>query len=340
MLVGVFGLSSLLFRFLVGRVLHDYAERSVMMVSALLFAITFVACIFLRPFWPLLSVRFFQGVSFACFDTAVFTFMVNVTPPAHRAQAIGYFLLAVSFSQAVAPAFGMFLFNQYSYTFFFLFCMSLSLCSSLFSSRLKSRGIITSNENASTQNNVFLERKIIVPSVTSFLQHFVWGGLITFLPLYASKCGITNPGLFFTANAVMLIIGRSLGGTIMGIWSKERIILLSIFVVMAAMVVLSDARGLPMFIFVGLLYGIGSAFFIPTSMAYALEYSGSSEGTAVGTFRALMDLGLILGPVIMGIVVRLTGYSAMFLCLAFVCFINLCYFQFYVRKRSGVTPIG
>jgi len=69
-------------------------------------------------------------------------------------------------------------------------------------------------------------------------------------------------------------------------------------------------------------------------MAYQLDYAGSSSGTAVGTFRALSDLGLALGPVLMGIIIPIAGYKAMFLCLAFISLINLSYFQFYVRKKG------
>ena len=60
---------------------------------------------------------------------------------------------------------------------------------------------------------------------------------------------------------------------------------------MIATVILSFSTTLSMFIFVGLLWGVGSAFFYPASMAHAFEYAGSSGGTAVGTIRALMDLG-------------------------------------------------
>jgi len=90
---------------------------------------------------------------------------------------------------------------------------------------------------------------------------------------------------------------------------------------------------------VGSFWGLGTAFFVPISMAYSLEYSGSLSGTAVGTFRGFQDLGYAVGPMVMGIIVPLTGYRIMFLCLASICLINLCYFQFYVRKRNSLTPI-
>jgi len=40
-----------------------------------------------------------------------------------------------------------------------------------------------------------------------------------------------------------------------------------------------------------------------------------------------------LGPVIMGIVIRLSNYPTMFLCLAFTGVISLIYFVLFVRER-------
>ena len=54
----------------------------------------------------------------------------------------------------------------------------------------------------------------------------------------------------------------------------------------------------------------------------------------MGTFTAFTDLGISLGPVIMGIVIHTAGYSVMFLCLALTAVINLIYFYFFVRKKG------
>jgi MFS family permease len=89
---------------------------------------------------------------------------------------------------------------------------------------------------------------------------------------------------------------------------------------------------------VGILWGGGAAFLTPTFLAYALDYSGSSGGPAVGTYQAFQDLGMTLGPMVMGIIIPFTGYRAMFLCLALICLIDVMYFQFYVRKRSNLAP--
>jgi MFS family permease len=124
----------------------------------------------------------------------------------------------------------------------------------------------------------------------------------------------------------MLLTGRIAGGRILDLYSKEKILLSVLIIYVFVTGLLSISESLPMFIFTGLLWGTGGAFFYPASIAYALEYADSSSGPAVGTVRAIMDLGLSLGPIVMGTVIPLTGYRAMFLCLAFICLVDLVYF--------------
>jgi predicted MFS family arabinose efflux permease len=338
-LVGIIGVAALASRFFVGGVLTKYSEKSAMIFGGVLFALTFPAIIMLSRFWPLFAVRVFQGIAFACFHTAALAYVVNIIPPAYRGQGIAYFMLAPNLAMAIVAPSGMFLINQYGFTIFFLSCMSLSLCSLFLSWKVKGRKIIITPEEGTPARSAFLpEWKIVTPAVANFLQMFVYGALTAFFPLYALQCGVTNPGLFFTANAVVMIAGRAVGGRILDTYNKEKIILTLILISTVAMVILSFSKNLPMFIFVGLLWGIGAAFFMPACMAYGFEYAGSSGGSAVGTYQAFMDLGIALGPVIMGIIVPLTGYPIMFLCLAFICLINLAYFQFYVRRRGPVAP--
>lgn len=333
-LVGIFGFSSLAFRFLVGNASAKYSEKTIMLFAALLYAATFLVSTVLRPFWPFFIIRFSQGIAFAFFDTAALAYAVKTVPQEYRGQAIGYFMLAVSFSQAIAPPFAMFIINRYTFTFFFLSCMGLSLLAFLLSLNLSRQEDPVPTFSSAPRDRIFAERKIIVPAVTSFMQHFIWGALIAFLPLYAVQHGIANPGIFFSANAIMLIAGRSLGGKVLNVWDKEKIIMISIFVATAAMAILSLSKTLFMITATGVLWGVSGAFFYPASIAYALDYAGSSDSSAVGTLRALMDLGLVLGPMIMGVIVPMTGYPLMFSCLALISILNLIYFHFYVRRQK------
>jgi predicted MFS family arabinose efflux permease len=337
-LIGIFAVASLASRLFVGGALLKYREKSVMMVGALLSAITFLASIVFRPFWPFLMIRFLQGVALACMDTAAIAAIINVIPLAYRARALGYLMLAPSLALAVAAPLGMFVINQYSFTILFLSGAGLAVCALFLSWTVKGQAVAASNKVSSAHPASFINLKIIAPAFTTFVQLFVWGSVSAFFPLYAIQCGVINPGHFFSAMAIMIVAGRMFGGKIMDTCNKEKLIATFLPAMVVILIILSLSKTLPMFIFVGALWGIGVAFFIPMALAYALECSGSSDGAAVGTFRAISDLGFGLGPVVMGIIIPLTGYPVLFRCLALICLINLCYFQCYVRKRRNTVP--
>jgi MFS family permease len=163
---------------------------------------------------------------------------------------------------------------------------------------------------------------------------FIWGGVATFFPLYAIHHGVTNPGLFFTTTAIMMILARAFGAKILDVYAKERIILSCFFTYIISAGILAFSKTLPMFILVAMIWGMGYAFLSPALLAYILDRTGSSRGPVMGTFLAISDLGYFLGPVIMGLIIRSTSYSIMFLCLALAGTINLSYFYFFVRRKG------
>jgi MFS family permease len=330
-LIGIFFFSSLILRPFIGRALLKTDEKTFMIAGALLFALTSVAYLFAPPFWPLLIARIFQGIGFAFFQTAAMTLIANISSEAHRGRSLSYFYLAINLSGALAPPFGMFLINHFSFTVLFWICFSLSLGSLFITHRLPRRQIAPLP--ASTIEGSFLiSRRALPPSIIGSFSLFIWGALTAFFPLYAVDQGVSNPGLFFTTMAIMLILGRALGGKLLDLYSRERIILPCLTTYIISMVILAFSKTLPMFILVAVIWGIGHAFLIPSLVVYALERVGSSPGPAMGTFTAITDLGVSLGPVTMGIVIHTAGYPIMFLCLALTGVINLSYFYFFVRK--------
>jgi predicted MFS family arabinose efflux permease len=334
-LVGIAAVASLVSRLIVGGALVRYSERSVMMVGALFSVLSFLAFATLRPFWPIFIARFFQGISFACLDTAVLAVVVAATPEKTRGQAIGYVLLASPLAMAMGASPGVFLSNVYGFPILFLSCAALSMVSVAFSSMVKKRRKFDALQlEPPTRSSRILDLNVVVPAVITFVNYFVGSALFTFVPLYGLERNIANPGFFFTAIAIMLFLGRIIGGRVLALYDKEKVISLFLFWFVAALIILASSHTLFTFVFAGIVWGTGLAFIVPASMAYALEYAGSLEGTAVGTYQMFMDSGMAVGPVIAGIFLPSTGYPVMFLCLAFICVINMGYFRFYVRRKK------
>lgn len=335
-LVGAFSVSSLLLRPLVGRALLKIPERRFMIAGALFYTLSSIAYLVAPPFWPLLAVRVFQGIGLALFSTASFTLVANITPETHRGQIISYFYLSINFAFALAPYFGMLLINQFDFPFnfqlLFLVSTGLSLCCLFITLKLKKmQGVPL--VDPSSQKQPFLSREALPPAIIAFLITITWGALTAFFPLYALSQGVDNPGLFFAAFAITLILARGLGGKILDIYAREKIMFPCLFTLVISMAILAFSSTLPMFILVAIIWGMGTAFLYPSLVAYTLDRAGSSRGPAMGTFTALTDLGAGMGSVIMGIILQLTNYPIMFLCLALTGVINLLYFHFFVRRK-------
>lgn len=340
-LIGAFGISSLVLRPVVGKTLSKIPEKTFMVAGAILFTLTSAAYLIATPFWSFFIVRIFQGIGSAFFFTAAIILISNITPENYRGQSLGYFFLSFNISMALAPPFGIFLINHFGFKILFLVCIVLSLCSLLISSKLKSSALkpmVDSSIEDSSFLSSFFNPKAFPPIFVYFIAHIIWGALTAFFPLHAINHGVANPGLFFAAYAVVLILGRALGGRILDAYRRDKVILPCLTAYIAAMTVLAFSKSLPMFILVAVIQGIGHAFLMPALVAYTLDLAGSSRGASIGLLSAAGDLGMVLGPTMMGIVLRFTSFSAMFLCVALIGLINFSYFYFSVKKRN--KPIG
>jgi MFS family permease len=145
---------------------------------------------------------------------------------------------------------------------------------------------------------------------------------------------VDNPGIFFATFAITLILVRGLGAKILDIYSREKVIFPCLFNLVISVTILAFSTTLTMFILAAVIWGMGTAFLYPSLVVYALDRAGSSRGPAMGTFTALTDLGAGMGSVIMGVILELTNYPIMFLCLALTGIINILYFYFAVRKKG------
>src|SRR4030042_1934473 len=170
------------------------------------------------------------------------------------------------------------------------------------------------------------------PYFGMLMLNIIWGTLTAFLPLYALRHGVSNPGIFFIFLAITLLLGRILGGKILDIYDRKKVIVPCLTAIFISMVILTFSTTLPMFILVAVILGTGWALLYPSLMIYAIENAGAAQGPAMGTFTALGDLGAGMGPMIMGIILQGTSYPIMFSCLALTGAITFLYFHYIIGK--------
>ena len=335
-LIGVFSISSLILRPIVGNALLNIPEKRFMIAGALLYVVSSIAYLLCPPFWPFLAVRIFHGIGLALFNTSIFTLVVNITPAMYRGQLISYFFLSGNMAAALSPYFGMVLINRYNFVVLFLVCTGLSFCSLLITIKLGKREGIPL-ENQFLKLRTILSREALPPSIVAFMINTIWGALVAFFPLYALKHGVSNPGIFFFFLAITLILGRTLGGRILDIYDRKKVIIPCLAAIIISLLILTFSTTLPMFILVAVVLGTGWSLLYPSLLIYAIENADSARGPAMGTFTGLADLGAGIGPMTMGVILQWTSYPIMFLCLTLIGVINFVYFCCVMGKKGKVV---
>jgi MFS family permease len=332
-LIGIFSVSSLLLRPFVGKALLTIPERDFMIAGCLLYVLSCLAYLIAPPFWPLLIVRAVHGIGLAFFATASFTLLARMLPEAYRARLISYYYLSFNLAFALGPYFGMLLINSLNFSVLFLVCAGLSLCSFYLTLKLGKRGFIAS-EQKPAKGQPLLSRGAVPPAVIAFMLNVIWGSIAAFFPLYALQHGVSNPGIFFVFLAVTLMLGRVLGGKILDVYDRKKVVTFCLSLIIIALIILPFANSLGFFIPVAIMMGIGWAFLYPFLTIHVIENAGPERGPAMGTFTALADLGSGLGPMLMGFVLEKFSYPVMFGCLLLTGVLNLFYFHWALAKKN------
>lgn len=333
-LVGALSVSALVLRPLVGRGLLRVPEKTFMIAGSLIFALASFSCLFSKSFWLLMIIRLFQGIGWAFFATSSWTLAVRIIPEANRGQGLSYFYLSLNTAFALGPSLGMFLINQFNFVTLFLVCTGLCLGSLYVTFQLRiSQVTPVEDQSGEVQHQAFLSRDAFPSATISLMGNFIFGAITAFFPLFALGHGMTNPGFFFGALAITLILGRAFGGKVFDRYTREKVILPCLAIQIVAMTILAFSTTFPMFLLTAVVWGIGNAFLYPSLIAYILDRTGSSRGPTIGTYLAVSDLGAGMGPVIMGIILEFSNYRTMFLGLVLISLLNFGYFYRIVTRR-------
>ncbi|MEK7848352.1 MAG: MFS transporter, partial [Chloroflexota bacterium] len=209
LIIGVFGSSALLLRPLVGREADVWGRRRlilggcvVLLVSSLLYSLT-------ASMAGLLAVRILHGAGWAAFGTASAALVADVIPPERRGEGMGYYGMSINLAMAVGPAAGIFIQRSMSFTWMFTVAGAVAAVSVVFAALLTEP-----RSQRSNQRGPLFEPAAFFPSPILGLMALTYGSIVSFLPLFAVKRGLANPGLFFSVFAVVLILSRGPAGRI------------------------------------------------------------------------------------------------------------------------------
>ena len=113
-------LAALLIRFVSGRIVDSHERKLVFVCCMLPFIGSIVGYIFFSSVVIFVLLRFIHGAAFGVTQTTVSTMAVDAIPPTKMGTGIGIFGTLNSLSMALGPMMGLFIQQNYSFTYVFI----------------------------------------------------------------------------------------------------------------------------------------------------------------------------------------------------------------------------
>ncbi len=158
-----------------------------------------------------------------------------------------------------------------------------------------------------------LTAPFIAIAFVSFAQFLTRGtspqALIPLAGAETFSMDVDTIGLLLGAMALMSLLLLPPASTAADRWGRARVIVPSLWIVAASLAIIGSATTAALFVVGSLVFGFGNAVSGPAPAAYAAEVSSTqSRGLAMGAFRTAGDLGLLIGPPVLGAVADSNGY--------------------------------
>lgn len=335
LVAGVFALSSVLSRPLVGRLVDTWGRKPMMMVGSVIFILGPLFYILARSIPSLFLARMFHGVGIAAFTTAYSTLAADLVPSPRRGEALGLAGTAPYVAIIFAPPLGGALLPRLGFSPLFLISAVVAALSLLVAIPIREAARRVNPQKAAGFLGTLRERYVWVPSLLTVVVGLAYGSLLTFLPLFGVERGIANVGLFFTTYGLMTITVRMPLGRLSDRVGRMRVIIPAMLLLSLALAGLRMAGGMELLIVAAILYGLGDSGAGAATVALVVDEAPLEvRGTALGVLYASFDLGAGLGGVVMGPVAGVVGYGGMYLLLGLIALAGVALFVALMGRGS------
>jgi MFS family permease len=301
--VSSFSVTALLTRPFAGPAFDSFSRKRLLMASQCIIC----ACMFLYgvvdSLQGLVIVRLVHGIGIGCSGPLAMSLVSEFLPESRFASGISIYALAQSFAQVVGPAAGLYLVNAIGFSpsyFLAAGCLLVAICGV---------GLIREPYRERLRYELKLDRmfapEAVGKGVALMLLATSFSCMGAYVVLYGYSVGVSQMGVFFIVYAFCLLGTRPLFGSMADRFGAPRMLAVGIAFFAASYVALAVADNLVAFIIAAILGSAGFGCCGPLLQSAALaSVPPSRRGAASNTAFTGLDLGMLIGPIIGGMVIE------------------------------------
>lgn len=270
-----------------------------------------------------------HGFFWSALLSASSAYLTDHLPPQRRAEGIAWWGLSTILAIAIAPGLGFWLYEQ-SWQTLCGTSAALNVAMALIATRLKETRRQVSPPR---RKRDLIEWRVLALSGTLFLYAFGYGGITSFVALYADENGVSPRSLYFSVFAGIVLLTRPFSGRLADRIGYLRVFLASVAVMALGQALLAWSGTREFLVASALLFGLGLGTAYPAYAAWVIKQVGAERrGAAFGSILAGFDTGIGTGSMTLGLLIQRFGFQVAFGTAASLAAVSIPYFL-WCRKK-------
>ena len=315
---GIYIIGTLLARLFMGKQLELFGRKFTLRGGAIFYLLSTLAYLYTPTIGALYLVRFLNGFGYGTVSTATNAIVTAYIPASKKGEGINYYGLSTSLAAAVGPFLGMILLNMTDFRFIIWFSIVLVFFVTIACLVFPVKNIPLSEEQKislrSWNINSFIEKKALFITGIAFLMGLSYSSVLSFLSSYTKVIHLVAAGsFFFVVYALVITFTRQLTGRIFDVKGEQYVMYPSYLFLTAGLFLLSVTTNSVTLLISGALVGLGYGTFMSNGQAVCLKIVREHRiSIALSTYFIGLDLGLGVGPYLMGMLKSLTSFRGLY----------------------------
>ena len=340
----VFVIGVLSLRILIGKYI-DIIGRKKLLYLALILAFFCTLLYFpIKHLTIFILIRFLHGALVGIVLTVMQMAVIDIIPIKRQGEGISYYTLSFILATAIGPFLGLLMTQLASIHAIFICCTILTGIGFLLALFTTFPKIVLTKEQLEGMKGLhfsqFFEKSAIYMSLIMTVLALTFSGIITFLASYSMEINLTYvASLFFIIYSVCVFISRPITGRILDT-KGDNIVMYPAFLLFAAsFIVLGLVNHGFTLILASILAGLGYGNLQSSIQAIAVKKSPPHRaGLAASTYFIFNDLGIGIGPFLLGLFIPFIGYRNMYF--ASFLIVIACTFVYYVIHGKRAVKLN
>lgn len=334
LIVASFTLAALIIRPLTGYAIDRWGRKWVYIIAFFFMAAFFNLYIVALTVGIMFSLRFLHGLAWGVTSTTGATIAVDLLPAQKRGEGLSIYGLTMPLAMAIGPLIGFALVAKWGYNFMFVTGFIICLIGFMLITFIKYPKYIPPAKHTKFSFNNLFEKKSLPVSLNIMFITIPYGGIVSFIAIYAKEIGIVHGSLFFLILAIGIALARLVSGKIFDKKGPRVIFLVGIILLITGLPILAFIQNDWGFFIAAAMIGFGNGVIFPITQAMVNNMVQiNRRGAANSTLFTAFDLGIGGGMVLTGFLGDMISLSYTFIVHAAICVFGLLYAQLFLFKH-------